>query len=178
MTMMRTVPGADPSAPPPDSAHPSRRPKPAAERRSWTVIVPVLLLGLAGVAASSRLELGGLSDPGPGLWPLAVSVLLCLIGLRVLARGSAAETEAMTRHAAGRITIAIASLVAFTALFPVLGMTLPAIALLMFWMVVLGGVSWRRGALVSVVAALVLHLVFVELLAVPLPLDALFLYQR
>jgi putative tricarboxylic transport membrane protein len=43
-----------------------------------------LLVGVFGLSQAVRLSIGSLEKPGPGLFPLILSTLLCLIGVALL----------------------------------------------------------------------------------------------
>jgi putative tricarboxylic transport membrane protein len=122
--------------------------------------------GLAGWQAH-RLGVGSLTAPGPGLWPLIVSVILVLTGAAV-ALHPGDDAEVIGREA-WIVVLGCLSLVAYTLLFEVVGFEIPTIALLVFWLKVLGGDTWRTAVTVAVGATAAVYLVFIFALGVALP---------
>jgi putative tricarboxylic transport membrane protein len=126
-----------------------------------------LALGIAAALGAWDLGVGSLTDPGPGLWPLVVSAVLVIAGAVVAVRpGEGAE--AIGRDA-WVVVVACLSLVAFTAVIRVVGVELPTIALLAFWMRAFGGEPWRTTVAVSLGVTVVVYVVFILALGVALP---------
>lgn len=131
-------------------------------------VVPVVL-GLLTLWFAGDLGLGGLRDPGPGLWPTIVAVLLVLTGVVIIVgAGKSTDTEAFTRGTAV-VGLGIASLVLYTALFEVIGFEIPTVLLLVLWLRFFGREKWRSTVIVSVVTTAAAYLVFIIGLGVPLP---------
>jgi len=131
-------------------------------------LVPVLL-GVGALGYSWSLSLGSATDPGPGLWPALVSALLLGAGLWSLVFERAdRDCERFTRGAWG-IGAGLVSLVVFVPLLGRIGFEIPTLLLLVFWLKVLGGESWRVSLAVSVTATAVLYALFVVALGVPIP---------
>jgi putative tricarboxylic transport membrane protein len=129
--------------------------------------VAALALGIAAALGAWDLGVGSLTDPGPGLWPLVVSAVLVIAGAVVAVRpGEGAE--AIGRDA-WVVVVACLSLVAFTAVIRVVGVELPTIALLAFWMRAFGGEPWRTTVAVSIGVTVVVYVVFILALGVALP---------
>jgi putative tricarboxylic transport membrane protein len=126
-----------------------------------------LALGIAAAFGSWDLGVGSLTNPGPGLWPLVVSAVLIIAGAVVAVRPGEGP-EAIGRDA-WVVVVACLSLVVFTAVIPVVGLELPMIALLAFWMRVFGGEPWRTTVTVSVGVTVVVYAVFILALGVALP---------
>jgi putative tricarboxylic transport membrane protein len=129
--------------------------------------VVALAVGIAAALGARELGLGSLTDPGPGLWPLAVSAVLVLTGAAVAIRPGD-DAEPIGRDA-WAVVVACLSLLAYTTVIAAVGFELPTIALLAFWLRVLGGESWRTTVAVSVGATVVVYAVFVLALGVALP---------
>jgi putative tricarboxylic transport membrane protein len=126
-----------------------------------------LAIGIAAALAARDLGLGSLTDPGPGLWPLTVSAVLVITGAVVAVRPGD-DAEPIGRDA-WTVVVACLSLLAYTAVISTVGFELPTIALLAFWLRVLGGEPWRTTIVVSVGATVVVYAVFVLALGVALP---------
>lgn len=157
------------AAPEPDSATEDIETRPAG---SWTYIVAAAgpaVLALFVMLQSLDLGLGSLSAPRPGLWPFAVSIaLLGTTGVLLLGWSRFGDCDAWGGGAA-RAAVGAASLVPFVLLTPHIGFEIPAFLLLVFWMKVLGGESWRVSLPVALGAVVAVHLTFVEALGVSLP---------
>lgn len=128
-----------------------------------------LVVGLAGAVLSYGYGLGSLREPGPGLWPFLVSVLVAVLSavLLVVGRGLH-DSEAFSRSsllpAAGLVTFVV-----LAALLPVIGFEIPALLLCVVWLRFLGGESWRSTIVVSVVTVAAFYLLFLYGLRIPLP---------
>lgn len=129
-------------------------------------VVPILL-GVAAIWLAGDLEFGTLTNPGPGLWPTVVSVLLVATGVVVIVRAKN-DTEAFTKGAAvvviGAVSLAVAAF-----LFELVGFEIPTVLLLVLWLTVFGRESWRISVIVSVLATAAAYVVFIVGLGVPLP---------
>lgn len=146
--------------------------------RRATQAVVGLAFAAAGVGYTAMsvntLEPGSLSEPGAGLFPLAIGPLLALSGLGFALERPAPDASpdiGLPRGATGRKALALlAMLAAYMALLQTLG-SLVGSVLLAF------GAMWllapRRSvvriALYAIVMAVACHVVFVRLLQVPMP---------
>jgi putative tricarboxylic transport membrane protein len=157
------------AAPQPDSATADVEARPAG---SWAYIVAAAgpaVLAVFIMLQSLNLGLGSLSSPRPGLWPFAVSVaLLGTTVVLLLGWSRFGDCDAWGTGAA-RAAVGAASLVPFVLLTPQIGFEIPAFLLLVFWMKVLGGESWRISLAVGLGAVVAVHLTFIEALGVSLP---------
>lgn len=130
--------------------------------------IPVAL-GLATLWYARGLGFGSLAEPGPGLWPSIVAVLLVVTGAGIAVRARAAhDTEAFTRGTTA-VVIGAASLVVYSYLFELVGFEIPTVLLLVLWLRFLGGESWRVTAAVSLLATAGAYALFITGLGVPLP---------
>lgn len=128
-----------------------------------------LALGLAGTVLSLGYGLGSLTEPGPGLWPFAVSVAVTALSLAQIAFGRGAQdTEQFTRSSA-LTGLGVLSLVGLAALLPVIGFEVPSLVLMVVWLRFLGGETWRMTAVISVVTVAAFYALFVLALSIPLP---------
>lgn len=150
------------------------RPEPEAPAPGGRVLAAVagavpVVLGAAAAWLSLRLDIGTLTDPGPGLWPLIVSALLVLTGAGILASVRRVEgTEAFTRGAIG-VAAAAVGLFVYASLFEVIGFEIPSVLLLTAWLRFLGRESWLSTALLSVGVTAAAYALFILTLRVPLP---------
>ena len=128
-----------------------------------------MAIGVAGMVLSLGYGLGSLTDPGPGLWPFAVSVAVAALSLAQIAFGrTAQDTEKFTRSSV-LTGLGVLSLIGLAALLPVIGFEVPSLVLMVVWLRFLGGESWRMTAVVSVVTVAAFYALFVLALAIPLP---------
>jgi hypothetical protein len=126
-------------------------------------------VGVAGAVAAVALGLGTPSQPGAGLWPLAVSVAIVVLSLAQAVVGRrGGDGEKFSRYS--WLSLAgLATLLALVALLPVIGFEIPALLLSLVWMKLLGGESWRSAVLYSVLVVGALYAVFVGALGTNVP---------
>lgn len=128
-----------------------------------------LAIGVAGAALAYGYGLGSLREPGPGLWPFVVSVLIAGLSalLLVVGRGLG-DAEKFTRSSI-LVAIGAVTFAAFGVLMPLIGFEIPAVLLCVIWLRFLGGESWRSTAVISVVTTAVFYALFIYGLRIPLP---------
>lgn len=129
----------------------------------------IVVLGIAALVGASALGVGSASQPGPGLWPLLISVLLVVLGVALLlgARRTA-DAEKFSRSS-WLVLAGLASMVGFVAVIGVIGFEIPAALLCFVWLRFLGRESWRMSIITSLVVVAGFYLVFVAALGVPIP---------
>lgn len=157
---------AEPEYDHPPAGKPDR---PAPQRRR---LVPLVLVaaGVSAVIGSWRLSLGELNSPGPGLWPLIVSIAVTIMAVILMLFPDSTVPESWTRRTAG-IAGGVGSLCVFVVLFESIGFLIPAFLMLMLWLRAFGREPWRWTVPLAIGGALVLHVVFAVLLGVPFPDD-------
>jgi hypothetical protein len=145
------------------------RPPVAGRMTDLVVGVAVVTLGVAALLGSLALGVGSPSAPGTGTWPLLVSVVLVVLGLGLLAlTGRTRDAERFT--GAGRLVLAaLATMIAFVAVVEVIGFEIPATLLMFVWLRFLGREPWRTSVITSLATVVAFYVVFVGLLAVPIP---------
>ncbi|WP_236865318.1 tripartite tricarboxylate transporter TctB family protein [Brevibacterium daeguense] len=128
-----------------------------------------LALGLFGIVLSLQLGLGELNSPGPGLWPLIISVFLTVMSAAgVFSFKRDTDVEAWGSGYL-RIGLGLVSLVAYALLFERIGFEIPTLLLLFFWIKVLGREGWRTAIVVSTVATAAAYGLFILALRVNIP---------
>lgn len=128
-----------------------------------------ITIGLTGAVLAAGYGLGSLNEPGPGLWPFTVSVLIAGLSAMLLVTGRGlTDSEAFTRSSLLPV-VGIVTFVAFGFLMPLVGFEIPALALTVIWLKFLGGETWRNTAIISVVTVAVFYFLFLYGLQVPLP---------
>lgn len=128
-----------------------------------------LLFGVAAAWASLQLPVGSLTKPGPGLWPLVVSVVLIAGSLIVLV-GAEIEQEPFSRQSLS-IVAALVLLALFTTLFSLVGFVLPATLMLAVWLRFISKESWKVTLATTIPVVALLYVLFSFLLGVPFPFD-------
>ena len=109
------------------------------------------------------------SEPGPGLWPFIVSVVIAALSVVLLVAGRGlTDSEAFTRSSVLPV-VGVVTFVAFGLLMPVTGFEIPALVLCVIWLRFLGGESWRNTVVISVVTVAAFYFLFLYGLRIPLP---------
>lgn len=133
-----------------------------------------LALTIGYVAMALRLPFGQLEQPGAGVFPIFVGVVLGIASLLTVHEGwttSRRETvEFPTGDDRRRVIYLVVLLLAFFVALPWLGQLVSSALFCILLMRVLStGLGWGRIVAYSVVMALAIDLVFEKLLKVPLP---------
>ena len=128
----------------------------------------VLVIGVCGVVASTRLDVGDVHEPGPGLWPLILSVVVAAGGGVLLFTGASADGERFTRESRA-VGYGIVSMFVFAALMEHIGFEIPCAVLIVLWARSLGRFSWRLSISVGLLTTLALYLIFVTALGAAIP---------
>lgn len=153
----------------PDPEEDEEPPKPLGPWANTAVALTVIALGAAGIAGSWALGPGTPADPGSGTWPLLVSVAIAALGVALLGLARrTADTEVFSASS-WKVLAGVATMVGFVAVVGVIGFEIPSALLAFVWLRFLGGESWRLSAIASVLIVVAFYVVFVGLLAVPIP---------
>lgn len=135
-------------------------------------LVPALVtlaVGVVGAVLSYGYGLGTLRRPGAGLWPFAVSLVIAVLSLSLLAVGRHLRDSERLTGTSLLVLAGLATFVGLALLIPSIGFELPALALCVVWLRFLGGESWRSTAVVSVATVAAFYLLFLYALSIPLP---------
>ncbi|WDZ88657.1 tripartite tricarboxylate transporter TctB family protein [Nocardiopsis sp. HUAS JQ3] len=153
----------------PDPEDDEEPPKPLGPWANTAVALTVVALGAAGIAGSWALGPGTPADPGSGTWPLLVSVAIAALGVALLGLARrTADTEVFSASS-WKVLAGVATMVGFVSVVGVIGFEIPSALLAFVWLRFLGGESWRLSAIASVLIVVAFYVVFVGLLAVPIP---------
>ncbi|GAA3546558.1 tripartite tricarboxylate transporter TctB family protein [Nonomuraea rosea] len=128
-----------------------------------------LATGVAGALGSLALGLGRLTQPGPGLWPFAISVVIVVLSVTLVVTGRGLEDTERFSKSSLLTVIALVTLVALAALLPVIGFEIPSLLLVFVWLRWLGRESWRSSIVISIGTVAAFYALFVLLLQIPLP---------
>lgn len=122
---------------------------------------------------SYDLSLGGLTNPGPGLWPFLIGLVIVLCSV-VLLTTEHDSSDYERFSARSRFTgIGFLSLGVFVLLFARVGFVIPSLLTMVFWLRILGEESWRTTLMISVICTVGFYVLFVPVLGVPFPEDLL-----
>jgi putative tricarboxylic transport membrane protein len=150
------------------AAH-EHRPPPAGPLGNALTAGAVVALGVAAVVGSWALGVGSARAPGPGTWPLLVSVVLVVLGVALLAGARRTSDAERFSPASWLVLAGLATMVGFVAVIEVIGFEVPAALLCFVWLRFLGRESWRTSVITSLAVVAAFYLVFVAALAVPIP---------
>ena len=152
-------------------AHELKEHRPPAGRPAYQLVpaLVTLAIGAAGAILSYGYGLGTLRRPGAGLWPFAVSLLIVVLSLVLLAVGRHLQDSEKFTRASFLVLGGLVTFVGLGLLIPLMGFELPALALSVVWLRFLGGESWRSTVAVSVATVAAFYLLFLYALSIPLP---------
>ncbi|MBK1786765.1 tripartite tricarboxylate transporter TctB family protein [Prauserella cavernicola] len=146
------------------------RPSESYARRQNVIAASVLFVVGAGAALLSwQLGIGDLADPGPGMWPLIVSVAMAVIAVVLVVRSAPTGEEERFGRESLVVAAGVVSLLGYVFLFERVGFEIPTVALLVLWLKLLGRESWLMTAIVSLSATTAIYLLFITGLGVSLP---------
>ncbi|MEV6349073.1 tripartite tricarboxylate transporter TctB family protein [Actinoplanes sp. NPDC051851] len=129
----------------------------------------VVVLGVAGLAGSLRLDVGGPDAPGPGAWPAMVSTALIVLGLVLAARARRAGDAERFGRPGLLVLAAVGTMVAFVAVVGTIGFEIPTALLALVWLRLLGHESWRLSIALSLGVTVAFYALFVGALGVTIP---------
>jgi putative tricarboxylic transport membrane protein len=138
---------------------------------AWTL--GVLAASGAYLAAALTLPLGSVARPGPGFFPVAVGVFLCVVAAVLVSaplRGRAV-TPAPPVNAGdrGRVATTLGGLIGFCLLLPWIGYPACAFVFVVLLLRRLASAGWPGAVVTAALSAFVSYYVFGVVLGVPLP---------
>jgi hypothetical protein len=154
-----------------DIAHDLEEDRPPAGGPAYQIVAAgvALVVGIIGALLAHSYGLGTLRQPGPGLWPFVLSLVIAALAAALLVVGRGLDdSEAFTRASLLPV-IGVFTFVAMAFLMPAVGFEIPAMALCVVWMRFLGGESWRSTLIISALTTVAFYLLFIHGLRVPLP---------
>lgn len=141
--------------------------------RNRFVGATMLLVGLVVIIQAVSLSVGSWKEPGPGMWPLVIGMLIVAVSMVALGqRLEASEDEEFTSKSL-MVFPALLSLFVFIWAFSVFGFILSGFTLAMFWLKLIGRGGWLTSMSISAVATAAFHYLFVSVLGVPFPDDVI-----
>lgn len=128
----------------------------------------VLVLSVTFVFASLPLELGSVSRPGPGLWPLFIASLSAALAIATMFHARRSE-ENFDIPGLLRVSYLLVALIAYPYLFDLVGFVIPSVLIIVFMMRFLSKEPWAKSLMVAVITTGVAYILFGVLLDVRLP---------
>ena len=116
---------------------------------------------------SIQVGVGMMSRPGPGMWPFAAGALLCVFCVVMVFTEN--RSERFSRRVILPATLAV-MLFAFAYTYEYIGFVIPAVAVCLFQLKVVGREGWILSILVSVLGTATTYYLFSELLGANLRL--------
>jgi putative tricarboxylic transport membrane protein len=152
-------------------AHDLEEDRPPAGGPAYQVVgaAVALVIGIGGAVLAYGYGLGSLREPGPGLWPFVISVVIAVLSVVLLVVGRhLTDSERFTRSSL-QPAIGIVTFVVLALLMPRIGFEIPSVALCIVWLRFLGGETWRSTIVTSLVTTAVFYALFLYGLRIPLP---------
>lgn len=139
-----------------------------------------LALGIFFLINAMTMNIGSLSKPGTGLWPLCLSIVIItasIISFLTSEKEKRDEETVFAKKTQYAILGAV-SLFVFIMLFERWGLTLSSFLLLFFWMRVIGNEKWRSSIVAASGFTIFSIAVFVWGIHAPFPDDPLLIFIR
>ncbi|SNR23774.1 tripartite tricarboxylate transporter TctB family protein [Blastococcus mobilis] len=150
-------------------AEAEHRPPPAGLGTNLVVAAVVVILGAAALLGSMSLGAGSAGNPGPGTWPMIISVVLVVLGIGLVVTARSTSDAERFSGSTWLVLAGLATMVVFVALISVIGFEIPAALLAFVWLRFLGRESWRSSIVTSLCVVVAFYVVFVAALSVPIP---------
>jgi len=135
--------------------------------------VVLILIGIAvSVNSYTALGFGSITQPGSGFFPL-----ICGVGVTTLSavwmfisRKSETKSEPLWKKGQWiRPITAVGIIGAYIALLELVGYVLSTITFVLLWQFLVEHEKWKKTIMISVIMTACMYILFVQLLAVPLP---------
>lgn len=147
------------------------------ERDFWSGVM-FIAIGIGFAVGASNYSLGTSARPGPGYFPLMLSVIMAILGAIVLFKSLTIETEGGDKvgpFAWRPLLIVVASIVMFGLLLPRLGLFITVPVLIIMVSFATSEFSWLGTLVNAVVLTVFAWLVFVVGLKLTIPLYPAFI---
>jgi hypothetical protein len=147
--------------------------------KKWERIAALVLtlIGAGAALEAWKMGLGDFHQPGPGFFPLWLSLILALVSFSYLLTRMGTDSKPValwTKETWVRPTLAAGIMFAFANLLGWLGFFSSTFFLFVVWLVIIEREKWSTIGLVSVLGTLCLYFVFTLFLKIPLPKGILF----
>jgi hypothetical protein len=142
------------------------------ERDFWSGLM-FMVVGIGFAVGATNYSMGTSARPGPGYFPLILSVILAILGAIVLFKSLTIETEGGDKigHIAWRpLLVIVASITVFAVLLPRLGMIITIPILIVMVSFAGSEFRWRGVLIAAIVLTIFSWLIFVAGLKLTIPL--------
>ena len=149
------------------------------ERDFWSGLM-FLVVGIVFAVGASNYSMGSAARPGPGYFPLLLSIILAILGAIVLFKSLTIETEGgdpIGKIAWRPLLITVGSIVLFGALLPRLGMIITIPILIVAVSFAGDEFKWRGVVIAAIVLTIFSWVIFVWGLKLTIPLWPSFLVK-
>lgn len=130
------------------------------------------VFGVVTALLSLQYKLGSAADMGPGFFPLALGIILAIVGLTILVRGFSGRGEAVRSFSLRALALISLSLVAFAVLMLTAGLLVAIPALVFISLLASEHFTVLRASAVSAGLILFCYVLFVHVLGISLPMIA------
>ena len=131
-------------------------------------LVP-LAIGLCAIVGSVQLNIGKLNDPGAGMWPLILAVVLTVSSIILLLTDSKKDYREKFVSQSRNVLYAVIAIVLFILLFVRVGVEICSFILLIYFIRFIGNESWKMTIGCAIGVTVMVSVVFVLMLKIPLP---------
>jgi len=131
--------------------------------------IALILLALLAWSQIGELKVGTAARMGPGYFPAALSILVGLFGLVLVARSLAADGPALERWHLRRMIPVLGAIILFAFAIRPLGLVISAVGLVLLASAAAPDLRWRDSLIFGVALVVFSVLVFPVALGLPLP---------
>jgi hypothetical protein len=134
-----------------------------------------MAVGLSFALAGVKLNVGTLTNPGPGFFPMIIALILTFSGLLTLAKGLIRPVRPVSRISWKQQALATASVFFYGLLLDFVGFLISTFVLMfvLFGLLIKGKSRWQKVFLYAAATAVASWLVFSVALSVPFPSPSL-----
>lgn len=141
---------------------------------SYAIEIVIMVSSIYFAWVASQMGIGSLRDPGAGFWPLTICLTILVLSFVAGIQSFIAKVRvAFNREEMRNPMLAIISIFLYALTIGYVGYLLPTMALMLFWLRVIGRESWKLSALMGIFITTLFYLVFSFLLGVPFPTEIL-----
>lgn len=131
-------------------------------------LVP-LAIGICAIFGSVQLNIGELNNPGAGMWPMILAVVLTVSSIILLLTDVKKDCREKFVPQSKNVLYAIIAIVLFILLFERVGVEFCSFVLLIYFIHFIGNESWKITISCAVGVTVMASIVFVLMLKIPLP---------
>jgi len=136
---------------------------------NWSAALVPGLIGLSAAVGSLVLGIGSPAEPGPGLWPLIISVVIIAGSVLLMLKGPRAHGAEKFTGSSRPVLLGVLTIIGFIVALPTVGFEIPTLLLCFAWLYFLGRERLRLSIITSLVTTVLFYALFIMVLRVPLP---------